>query len=176
MIVCAGKSENIKDALPIGVGLLESAITLNGLIQKHNPKEILFVGSAGSYGGYKIFDKVISYCASQVEISSIVKQAYSPLNDLNICNVSCETKPIVNSSNYITSDKKISNIFLKNGYDLENMEFYSVLYLAKKFNIKAKGIFVVTNYCDENAHTDFIKNHKEAIKIMEKIMKDFKFG
>ncbi len=172
MIVCAGKSENIKGAIPIGVGLLESVINLNNLIKKHKPNEILFVGSAGSYGGYKIYDKVISYCASQVEISSLLNISYTPLTDLKICNVSCETKTIVNCSNYITSDKKYSKLFLENGYDLENMEFYSVAYIAKKYKLPFRGVFVITNYCDENAHKDFLNNHKEAIKILERVVED----
>ena len=175
MIVCAGKSEQIKGALPIGIGLIESAINLAELIHKNNPKNIFFIGSAGSYGRFKIFDKVVSSSASQVEISSLLDYSYTPLNDLKIDNVSCETNIIVNSSNYITTNKKISSIFLKNGYDLENMEFYSVLFVAKKFKINAKGIFVVTNYCDENAHKDFIKNQKNAISLMDKIIEDFSF-
>ena len=175
MIICAGKNEQIKGALPVGVGLLESALTLSALIQKYNPKDILFIGSAGSYGKFKIFDKVVSCCASQVEISSLLDCSYTPLSNLIIDNVSCETKTIVNSSNYITENKEFSNIFLKNGYDLENMEFYSVILVAQKFKINAKGIFIVTNYCDENAHKDFINNQKDAINLMEKVVQDLGF-
>ncbi len=173
MIICAGKNEQIKGALPVGVGLLESALTLSTLIRKYNPKDILFVGSAGSYGKFKIFDKVVSCCASQVEISSLLDSSYSPLDNLTIDDVSCETKTVVNSSNYITTNKEFSNIFLKNGYDLENMEFYSVMLTAQKYKINAKGIFIVTNYCDENAHKDFIKNQKDAINLMEKAIEQY---
>jgi len=42
------------------------------------------------------------------------------------------------------------------------MEFYSILTVANKFNIPAYGIFIITNYCDNLAHNDFLKNHKEA--------------
>ena len=170
MIVCAGKSEQIKGALPIGVGLLQSAIMINNMVQKHNPKELIFVGSAGSYGRFDIFETITSHCASQVEVASLLNISYTPLADLKICNVSCETNIIVNCSNYITSSKKYSKIFLENGYDLENMEFYSVAYIAKRFNLPFRGIFVVTNYCDKNAHRDFIKNHKEAIRILERVI------
>ena len=37
------------------------------------------------------------------------------------------------------------------------MEFFSVLKTAKEFNIPVKGIFVVTNYCNKNAHSEYIK-------------------
>ena len=91
MIVCAGESEQIRGALPIGVGLLQSAITINNMVQKHNPKELIFVGSAGSYGRFDIFETITSHCASQVEVTSLLNLSYTPLKDLKICNVSCET-------------------------------------------------------------------------------------
>jgi nucleoside phosphorylase len=43
------------------------------------------------------------------------------------------------------------------------MEYFAVLKVAQSFGISAGGIFVVTNYCDENAHEDFLKNQKEAM-------------
>ena len=175
MIVCAGQSEQIRGAIPIGIGLLESACTLYRLIKDENPHEILFVGSAGSYGRYKLFDEVTSCSATQIEVSYLESLSYTPLDNLKIENVSCETNIIVNSSNYITQDKNASQRFLKMGIDLENMEFYSVMYIANKFGINAKGKFVVTNYCDENAHRDFIKNQKKANELMEKIVKDLGF-
>jgi nucleoside phosphorylase len=54
------------------------------------------------------------------------------------------------------------------GVGIENMEFFSILSVAKEFEIPVAGIFVVTNYTNENAHEDFLKNHKEA---MEKLTK-----
>ena len=74
--------------------------------------------------------------------------------------VSRET--IVNSSNYITTDKEIAKKYLNLNIEIENMEFYSVLKVAKEFGIGALGIFVITNYCNENAHKDYLKNIKQA--------------
>jgi hypothetical protein len=48
------------------------------------------------------------------------------------------------------------------------MEFFSVLSIAKEFDIDVKGIFVVTNYTNNNAHKDFISNHQES---MDKLVK-----
>ena len=39
------------------------------------------------------------------------------------------------------------------------MEFFAVLEVAKKFNIPAAGIFIVSNYTNEDAHKTFLKNH-----------------
>ena len=164
MIVCAGKIEAFDFAIPIGIGLIESAINLNQIVQEKNPKEIVFVGSAGSYGKYEILDIIESCNASNIEHSLLNGDAYTPIENKI---VSCETQIIVNSSNYITTSKSISKLYLEHKISLENMEFYSVVKVAQHFNIKVKGIFVVTNYCDEFAHEDFIKNHKKAMKMLE---------
>ena len=52
------------------------------------------------------------------------------------------------------------------------MEFFSVLKVAQEFNIDALGIFVVTNYTNQDAHQDFISNHKEAIDRLVSYLKD----
>jgi len=174
IFLCAGNIESIKGAIPIGVGLFDAFANLHDIITEKQPDEMVFVGSAGSYGRYNIFDIVHSCLASQVESSYLYNDSYTVLQNIKFENVSCETKVIVNSSNYITSSKKISDMFLNNGYDLENMEFYSVLYLAKRYGIKAKGIFVVTNYCDKNAHKDFLANQKKANEIMENIIEQYR--
>lgn len=182
MIVCAGDIEQFKFANPIGIGLVNSAINLTRACIMNPPEFILFVGTAGSYGQKSILDIVYSRAASNIEHSFFNKSGYTPLDNLIVADdvaigknakilnnlvesVSHET--IVNSSNYITTSKDISNTALKVGLSLENMEFYSVLSVAKEFNIPAGGVFVVTNYCDSNAHEDFKKNHKEAMKKLE---------
>jgi nucleoside phosphorylase len=75
--------------------------------------------------------------------------------------VSRET--FINSSNYITTDESTAESYLSKNIHLENMEYYAVLKVAKFFDIPASGIFIVTNYCNKNAHKDFINNHKEAM-------------
>ena len=50
------------------------------------------------------------------------------------------------------------------------MEFFSILSVAKEFEIPVAGIFVITNYTNESAHEDFIKNHKEAVDKLTKYL------
>jgi len=164
MIVCAGKSESFEYAYPIGIGMIESAINLTQLCLLDKPEYLLFVGSAGSYGEYDIFDIVQSNGAANVELSFLQNKSYAPIDNVIVSQfegVSHET--IVNTSNYITIDFELAKEFGKHKISLENMEFFSVLRVAQEFNIPAAGIFVVTNYCNENAHDDFLHNHKEAI-------------
>jgi len=172
MIISAGKEEIFSFTHPIGIGLIESAINLTRLCLFDRPKSLIFIGSAGSYNPkkYKIFDIITSSSASQIETSFLQKKSYTPIDNFVSANVSRET--IVNSSNYITTDKLFALAFDKLGFEIENMEFYSVVKVAKEFNIPVRGIFVITNYCDENAHTEYLKNIKEAKKRLVDYLKN----
>lgn len=167
MIVCAGANENFEFATPIGIGLIDSAINLTKICTQKLPVEIVFIGTCGIYQNGNIFDIFYSKNAANLEISAIQNISYTPFEQKIINDVSCET--LVNSSNYITADKNISKKFAELGFIIENMEFYSVLAVAKKYKIPARGIFVATNFCDENAHSDFIKNHKKAKEILNEL-------
>ncbi len=162
MIICAGNNETFDFATPMGVGLIEMAMNLTRLCLFDKPEFLLFVGSAGSYGTHNILDIVESKTAANIELSFLQKKSYTPLDNV----VSTQTEQIadviVNSSNYITTDMELAQQFKKLGVTMENMEFYSVLRIAQEFNIPAGGVFCVTNYCNENAHKDFIKNHAAA--------------
>ena len=165
MFICAGESETFDFAKPMGIGLIDMSINLTKLCMGKNPPPFLFfVGSAGSYGRHNIFDIVESKTATNIENSFFNAKAYTPIDNMvsSSDNVSRET--IVNSSNYITTDRSLSKQYLSKGVSLENMEFFAVIKVAQAFNIPVAGAFIVTNYCNENAHRDFMTNHKEAME------------
>lgn len=169
MIICAGRNETFAYAQAIGVGLIESAINLTRICLFEKPEYLLFVGSAGSYEDHKIFDIVESKKASNIELAFLTNSAFTPLdNVLESENKFVRNDTIVNSSNYISTNEELCKGFKEYGIGIENMEFFSILSVAKQFEIPVAGIFVITNYTNENAHEDFIKNHKEA---MEKLTK-----
>lgn len=175
MIVCAGNNEQFSFAKSIGIGLINSSINLTKISLLDKPKNIVFVGTAGTYGEKSIFDILTSYSATNIEIGYLNALSYSPLLQkvqLLNSNVSHETldKIVVNSSNYITANKKESNKFLEAGLAIENMEFFAVLSVANYFNIPAFGIFCITNSCDKNAHKEFLKNHTKAKIILEDLI------
>ncbi len=169
MIICAGDIESFDFARPIGIGMVNCAIKLTKIVLDQKPKSLIFIGSAGSYGKYKPFDIVESGVATNIENSFLTDESYTPIDNKI---VSRETSDIVNSSNYITTSESLWKLYHKRGIDLENMEFFSVLKVAEKFAINAKGIFVVTNYCDKSAHKDFIKNHEKSKKLLEIYVKN----
>jgi len=175
LIVCAGNNETFPFAIPIGVGLVESAIHLTRLCLFDKPKYILFIGSAGSYGEYNIFDIVESSNASNIELSFFEDNSYTPIDNI----VKSEepklvSNTIVNSSNYISTNRKLTKNFLQYGIGIENMEFYSVVRVAQEFDIDVKGIFVVTNYTNNKAHKDFISNHNQAMDRLIKYLEEKK--
>ena len=141
-----------------------------GKILNALPSEIIFIGSAGLYKDGQIFEIYESSVVANIEISSLENKSYSPIES-EIASVVPRGTCKVNSSNFITTDRNLAHKLFDRGYFLENMEFFAVLKVAQKFQIPAYGIFVATNFCDENAHADFIKNHEQAKKELEKYLK-----
>jgi len=175
MIVCAGNNETFSFAHPIGVGLIESSINLTRLALFDKPDFLIFVGSAGSYGEAKIFDIKTSMISSNIELSFWRKDSYTPIdNVIEAKKIGDEedSSIIVNSSNYITTNIEYGKYFLKHNIQLENMEFFSVMRVAKEFDIPVLGVFVVTNYTDKDAHKDFMQNHQQAKKLLSEYMYD----
>lgn len=164
MIICAGRSETFKFAEAMGVGLIESAINLTKRCLLNKPDSILFIGTAGSYGSHKIFDIIESRKAANLELSFLSNDSYTPLdNILESDNKMTKNDTIVNSSNYISTNEVLCKKYNDYGIEIENMEFFSVLQVAREFGIPVAGIFIITNYTNEKAHEDFIENHKEAM-------------
>lgn len=165
MIVCAGDIETFNFAQPIGIGMVNSSINLTRQCLFNKPDFILFVGTAGSYGKYNEFDIVESKRAANVELSFLRNDSYTPLNNvLESENKMVENHTIVNSSNYITTNESLAKNFNEYGIGIENMEFFSILSVAKEFEIPVAGIFIITNKTNNEAHEDFKKNHKVAME------------
>jgi len=181
MIVCAGQNEQFSFASPIGIGITQAAINTTKLAIINRPDTMLFIGTAGSYGGFKPFDLCCSQHSKIIEIGFLESKSYTPIQ-LDVTSnlphiVSRETFPFtcINSSHYITSEKSLNIDFVNHGCEVENMEFYGFLCAAKEQNIDAFGLFCITNYCDSNAHKDFITNHNRAKELLiESVNKHFK--
>ena len=172
MFICAGESEQFDFAIPVGIGMTDVAIHLTKLCLAQKPEFLFFVGTAGSYGEKNIFDIVESKTAANIENSFFNAKAYTPIDNLVSTAEDVSRETIVNSSNYITTDKTLAKAYMSKNIHLENMEYYAVLKVAKHFEIPAAGVFIVTNYCDANAHRDFLKNHKVAMEKLTQYIKE----
>ncbi len=176
MLLCAGRNETLKGAIPIGVGLIESAINLTRMCLKNpHAESLIFIGSAGSYSPeIELLSVFESVCGYQIEESFSHLNSYTPLDN----SIQIETKEealfervCVNSSNYIHTSEMFAKKMAQKGVLLENMEFFSVLSVAKAFSLKAKGIFCVSNYVGLNAHKEFKENHAKVKQILEDTLK-----
>ena len=175
MIVCAGGIENFGFAKPVGIGLVDVAINLTKICLFDKPDYILFVGTAGSYGEFDIYDIVNSSTATNIELGYFENRCYTHINNtIKATNNKITSETIVNSSNYITIDDKFSQDCIKHGIGIENMEFYSVVKTANFFDIPVGGVFIVTNYTNKNAKNDFQANHKQAMLTISKYLQNNK--
>lgn len=167
MLISSGNKEILKNVYPMGVGLIETAINLSKVCLFNKPDFLLFFGSAGSYGKYNIFDVVESSSSSNVELSFLQDNSYTPIdnacdNEVNFC----KNETIVNSSNYITTNFELAKKYNDFGIGIENMEFFAVMMVAKAFEIPVGGIFVISNFCNKDAHSDYQKNIKKTMEIL----------
>lgn len=188
LFVSAGAMENFRYAKAIGIGLINSAMNLTRELSSLDalPTEVIFVGSCGSFGAHKIGDIIESSCACNVE-NSFFSKAYTPISNLICSNAQAQfitktfdpknkqigidvSRRTINSSNYITRDESLWQNYLDRNIVAENMEFFSVASVARTFGVMTRGIFVVTNFCNLNAHEDFAKNHSACMEILNNYM------
>ncbi|BCZ18427.1 Purine nucleoside phosphorylase PunB [Helicobacter sp. NHP19-012] len=178
MFVCAGNTESFACAKSVGVGLVQSTLNLSRLCLLEKPKEIIFIGTAGSYDfSMPLLSLFISHQATQIEESFTLKHSYTPLDN----GVQAQAQPtldlpiaLVNSSNYIHTDADFSKAMCHAGILLENMEFFGVLSVAQCYGLPCFGVFCVTNYTNAHAHRDFIANHERAKERLEGLINQLK--
>jgi len=165
-VISAGNKEIFNFATPIGIGLVNSTINLTRLCLFNKPDFLIFIGTAGSYGNKKTFDIIESKSASNIENCFLEKNCYTPIDNIITFAKDVSRETIVNSSNYITTDPEIANKYLQLNIEIENMEFFSVMSVAKEFNIPTFGVFIITNYCHKNAHKEYLNNIDKAKKLL----------
>ena len=168
MLISSGNKEVFNGVHPIGIGLIEVAINLSRICLFNKPDFLLFFGSAGSYGKYNILDIVESTSSANIELSFLQDNSYTPID--NACDNKvnfCKNETIVNSSNYITTNFDLAQKYNNYGMGIENMEFFSIMMVAKAFEIPVGGIFVVSNLCNQDAHNDYQKNMQKVMEILK---------
>lgn len=134
-------------------------------------KENLGAKNLASEKPLKLLEIYESAHCFNVEASKLTNAFYSPAEcEINL-NVSYETKKC-NSSNYICTDENVAARFADLGLELENMESFAVLSLAKRFGISATCFLCATNLCDKNAHQSFLQNHAQAKKKLEHFLQE----
>lgn len=171
--------------LNVGVGLHESMYNIHKYVLKNDHiKSILFVGSAGAYphSGLEMGDFVYSYKFINKDLVDIKK--YGKVPDVVTKHLLCKTdqkvlnmakalqlKEIVsNSMNYITlvdlSSEEIVDSIFEAG--VENMEAFSLAYVANKLGLACTAIYAITNIVGANGSNDWASNWRNASNELQK--------
>jgi len=179
VFVCAGRTEVFEFAKSVGVGMVEAALGVAEILRESKFDEVVFVGTCGLYDKRDELLKIYEvFKVENLEMSGVLSLAYSPLFEMTekiksvikTPNVSRET---FNSSNFITTDAKTAQKF-SSFFVGENMELYGVKVACERAGVAWRGILCATNYCDQNAHKNYVKNIKEAKKRLEKYIERLK--
>ena len=149
----------------------EKGLNALNLSENGKTKENLGAKNLASEKPLKLLEIYESAHCFNVEASKLTNDFYSPAEcEINL-NVSYETKKC-NSSNYICTDENLAARFADLGLELENMESFAVLSVAKRFSISATCFLCATNFCDKNAHQSFLQNHAQAKKNLEHFLQE----
>ena len=149
----------------------EKGLNALNLSENGKTKENLGAKNLASEKPLKLLEIYESAHCFNVEASKLTNDFYSPAEcEINL-NVSYETKKC-NSSNYICTDENVAARFADLGLELENMESFAVLSVAKRFSISATCFLCATNFCDKNAHQSFLQNHAQAKKNLEHFLQE----
>ena len=195
-------AKNVRGVAGIMGELTSEQSVASGLSVANKPDKIIFIGTCGLYQKgdkkglnalnlsengkikenlgaknptsekpLKLLEIYESAHCFNVEASKLTNAFYSPAEcEINL-NVSYETKKC-NSSNYICTDENLAARFADLGLELENMESFAVLSVAKRFGISATCFLCATNFCDKNAHQSFLQNHAQAKKNLEHFLQE----
>jgi nucleoside phosphorylase len=173
--------------LNVGVGLHESMYTLQNYLHKKDfIKSILFIGSAGAYphSGIQVGDYVFSYKFMNKDLADIKKIAKVP--DIVVKHLLAKTDPrivqmsknlgfkeiVSNSMNYVSlidlsSEEVVDHLF---DAGAENMEAFSIAYIASKLSIPFTAYYAITNLVGKNGSADWALNWRKASNSLQKMI------
>ncbi len=155
----------------LGIGYLDAALNLERIIKKNDLKQIIFLGTAGSFN--KNHDEIVEVestellnIGSNLDISYPAKhgryevyKTEKKLSDLKTCH--CLTTA------EITKDSAFAELISKKYDDeilLENLELYGLAKVASEAGIPWNALLGVTNSIGENAHEEWKVNHERVSK------------
>ncbi len=169
----------------VGIGNQDPIFNLQRyLLKTEKIKSILFLGSAGAYthSGLRMGDIVASHKFLYRDLAEIKQMCKVPdvvtryvltdveervskmVDKLNIPWV------ITNSMNYVTQIDLTPEELVENLFDVsaENMEAFSIAYVASRFGLKFTALYYVTNIVGANGSLDWARNWRDGSNILQK--------
>ncbi len=169
------------DIATLGIGYLNAALKLKGLLSEKKYSKIIFLGTAGAYAqDLQIGDVANVVSVTLLNSLAIDKRAYVPKeyeayrsSELGVIGRNSEAvmkQSILHvnclSSLEITTDETLSQKIIERSLFkpqlplVENMELYGVAKVASEHNIPWSALLGITNYTNANAHQDWKVNHE----------------
>lgn len=195
ILICSAWNEETKylklnpakfQILDLGIGYLEAAINLTLFLNKNSeaPKKIIFIGTAGLISNIELDWSNPIYSVNEISLNltaSLRHEAYIPapyphfraqgIRELPQCKCisSLEITQSRKLSDFLVANYKNNSTKNENAVEeiplLENMELYGVASVAEKFKIPYSAILAVSNKTDENAHSDWERNHRRTSEL-----------
>ncbi len=168
-----------------GVGIHDSSFALHRYLGNTDKiKSIIFLGSAGAYkhSGYTIGDMVCSNKFLYRDLAEIRQMAKIPevVTKHVLTKIDKKTQAMIdelgfpstitNSMNYVTLIDLTSEELVEYLFDVgvENMEAFSLAYVANRFNLAFTAFFYITNMVGANGSLDWSRNWREGSNILQK--------
>lgn len=170
--------------LAAGVGPVAAAFGLTHFLEDHQPKLIISVGTAGFVNqSLKIAD-VVRVGSVHVQSGSDHCYTAQPIKRLNLQHKKFAAKPYSTAlSDFklvdcfapqeITASLELKEILAQKGHDVEHLETYAYVFVAKKFRIPILSFLAMTNQVGPGAHAQWAKNEKRALGAYGKTVKSF---
>jgi len=146
----------------LGVGVINSLITLEKHVDIIKNKHVIFLGTAGIMGNQFVPGE--TYQASFFRWTSIglalqkgfLPESLYPDIEAQRFLVGPQNIPVISTPEITTDDKTASAFQRQHGPCLENLEVYGVAYWFKRHNRSLAALLSVTNQVGKESHSHYV--------------------
>lgn len=171
----------------VGIGLVQASIKTCAAIKNLSKKkkiapasiQLIFIGSVGSIDDtIPILSLVSANKSVLVEPASFEGKTFL-VDKMNREQFSADclfknlaSTEIVSTSLGITIDPELAKkISMETGATCENLELFGVASTAQEFAVAWSSLSCVTNHLNQQAHSDWLKNHEKAAEVTANALK-----
>lgn len=171
----------------LGIGLVQAAIgatrEIRDFLTRENMEasdlELIFIGSVGSVNNSIPLLSLVSASKSILHEPSslegktfLVDKMRTELSPLHSLFADLARKEIISTSLGITCSPALAEkILRKTKATCENLELFALASAASEINVSWSSLSCVTNHLDQEAHSNWQKNHLQAAEITASTLK-----
>jgi 5'-methylthioadenosine nucleosidase len=153
------------------VGTQAAAITAFTVIEKLKPDIIINAGTAGGLKNSAIGDVFVSrapivYHDRRITLGNYVAYGKGSFQcfDLSLAAKTLGLKPgIISSGSSLDASADDIRLLAEYDADVVDMEAAAIAEIAERLDVKMIALKSITNFIDDNLHTDFEKNYQLAV-------------